>query len=70
MLPDVTGSSVLNIKATEKKNKMPGVSGLVTTAAIDTEASEIENRISNHEKFITNPKFNKLIKRNLVTRFN
>lgn len=69
MLPDVTGSSVLNIKATEKKNKMPGVSGLVTTAAIDTEASEIENRISN-EKFITNPKFNKLIKRNFVTRFN
>ena len=39
---------------------MPNTSGLVTTAVLNTKISEVENKIPNHDKYITTPKFNKL----------
>ena len=34
--------------------------GLVTTPVLNTKISEVENKIPNHDKYITTPEFNKL----------
>ena len=36
---------------------MPDTSGLVTTTALNTKISEVENKIPNHGKYITTQEF-------------
>ena len=40
--------------------KVPDTSSLVTTTVLNTKISEAENKIPNHDKYITSPEFNKL----------
>ena len=39
---------------------IPDPSGLVTTTVLNTKISEVENKIPNHDKYITTQEFNKL----------
>ena len=43
----------------EVENKLPDVSGLVTTTAFNTKIAEVENEISDYAKYITTFEFNK-----------
>ena len=47
---------------------MPDTSSLVTTTALNTKISEVENKIPNHDKYITTPEFNKLTAENFTAR--
>ena len=40
--------------------KIPDASGLVTTIVLNTKIGEVENKVPNHDKDITNPEFNNL----------
>ena len=40
--------------------KIPNTSNLATTTVLNRNFTEIENKIPNHDKYITTPKFNKL----------
>ena len=40
--------------------KAPGPNGLVTATVLNTKIKEVENKIPNHDKYITTPRFNKL----------
>ena len=51
----------------EVGNKIPSVSGLVTTTILDTN-SEVENKIPNHDKYVTTTKFNKSTAENFTAR--
>ena len=42
--------------------------GLVTTTVLNTKISEVENKIPNHDKYITTPEFNKLTAENFTAR--
>ena len=42
----------------------------MTTIVLNTKFSEIENKISDHAKYITTPEFNKLTAESLVTKTN
>ena len=44
------------------------MSGLVTTTVLNTKISEVENKIPNHEKYVTTTEFNKLTAENLIAR--
>ena len=50
--------------------KIPDTSGLVTTIVLNTKFSEVENKISDHAKYITTPDFNKLTAESLVIKTN
>ena len=39
---------------------MPDASSLVNTTVLNTKSTEVENKVSNHAKYITTPEFNKL----------
>ena len=54
--------AVLNTKVPECKNKIPGITNLVTKAAFNTKDTEIENKIPDTTNFITSPEFNRLAK--------
>ena len=43
-------------------------SGLVNTTALNIKTSEVENKIPNHDKYITTPEFNKLAAENFTAR--
>ena len=45
---------------------MPDTSSLVSTALVNTKISEVENKISDHGKYITIQEFNKLTSENLA----
>ena len=40
----------------------------MTTAVLNTKISEVENKIPNHDKYITTPEFNKLTAENFTAR--
>ena len=40
----------------------------MTTTVLNTKVSEVENKIPNHDKYITTPEFNKLTAENFATR--
>ena len=39
---------------------MPNLSGLVSTTVLNTKISWVENKIPNHDKYITTPEYDKL----------
>ena len=41
---------------------------MVTTTVLNRKISEVENKIPNHDKYITTPKFNKLTAENFAAR--
>ena len=43
-----------------KENKIPDASNLVNTAVLNKKISKVENKIPNHDKYITSLEFNKL----------
>ena len=43
-------------------------SGLVTTTVLNIKTSEVENKIPNHDKYITTPEFNKLTAENFAAK--
>ena len=43
-------------------------SGLVNTTILNIKTSEVENKIPNHDKYITTPEFNKLAAENFTAR--
>ena len=47
---------------------MQNTSGLVTTTLLSTKISEVENKIANHDKYITTPEFNKLTSEHFTAR--
>ena len=47
---------------------MPDTSGLVTTTALNTKISEVENKIPKNDKYVTTPEFNKLTAENFTAR--
>ena len=55
---------------TAVENKIPDVSSLVTKTNYNTKISDIEKKITdhNHEKYITNPEFNRLTTENIKAR--
>ena len=55
---------------TAVENKIPDVSNLVKKTGYDTETSEIENKVSDHDhdKYITSSEFNKLSTENFKAR--
>ena len=40
----------------------------MTTAVLNTKISEVENKIPNHDKYVTTPEFNKLRAENFTAR--
>ena len=44
------------------------MSSLVNTTVLNTKISEVENKITNHDKYITIPEFNKLTAENFTAR--
>ena len=54
----------LNTKINEAKNKIPNITNLTTTTAL----TAVENKISDHSKYITTPDFNKLTAENFAAR--
>ena len=57
----------------KKKNgdvdrKIPDTSGLVTTNVLNTKISEVENKITDHVKYITTPEFNEVTAENFKER--
>ena len=53
-------TTVLNTIIREIKNKIPVVSGVVTASVLNTKIGNIENKTSDHVKYITNPEFYKI----------
>ena len=54
-------TTVLNTNLTEfEGTKIPDTSNLKTTIVLNTKSSEVENKIPDHNKYITSPEFNKL----------
>ena len=54
--------TVLNTKISEVEKKISKTGSLVTTTVLNTKISEVENssiKISNHDKYINTPEFNK-----------
>ena len=49
--------------------KIPDTSSLATATVLNTNISEVKNKISNSDKYITTPKFNKLTAENVRTRW-
>ena len=52
----------MNTKIIEIENKIPSITGLVSTVALKTKATKIENKIPNTSRFITTPEFDRLTK--------
>ena len=46
------------------QNKIPETSSLVTTTVLNIKASEVENKIRDHAKYITTQEFDKLTTEN------
>ena len=63
-MPSITGSAT-NSALTAVENKIPSVSSLVKNTDNNTNISEIENKVNdhNHDKYITIPEFNTLAPR-------
>ena len=40
------------------RTKIPDINSLVTTTVFNTKISRIENKVSDHAKYITTPEFN------------
>ena len=58
----------MTTKTSGVENKLLNTSSLVTTAVLNTNISEVENKIPNYDKYITNPDFNKLTAENFTAR--
>ena len=48
--------------------KVPDTNGLVSTTALNTKISEAENKIPNHDRYITTLEFNKLTAETFTAR--
>ena len=48
--------------------KIPNTSGLVTATVLSTKISEVENKIPNHDKYVTIPEFNTLTAEKFTAR--
>ena len=49
-------------------NKMPNLNGLVSTTVLNAKISWVENKIPNHDKYITTPEYDKLAAENFTAR--
>ena len=49
-------------------DKITEMSNLVTTNNLNTKVNEVENKIPNHDKYITTPKLHKPTAQNFATR--
>ena len=58
----------MNRKINEVENKIPDISGLVTTNVLNSKISEVENKIPNHAKYISTQEFNKLTAKYFTAR--
>ena len=56
-------------KVKEAENKMPDVSKLVTNSASNTKIGEVENKIPNHDVYISTRELNKLTSENFAGSF-
>ena len=54
-----TDKQSLEKKTCDVENKIPGVTGLVTTTVLNTKIGEVENKTADHTKYITTPEFDK-----------
>ena len=64
-------TTVFNTKICKVENKISNTSSLVTIAVLNTKTKwqkKVENKIPNHDKYITTPEFNKLIVENFTAR--
>ena len=52
----------------ELRKKIPDTSSLVTTNVLNTNIGEVEDKIANNSKYITNQEFNKLAAENFPSR--
>ena len=50
------------------RKKIPDTSSLVTTNVLNTKISEVEDKIPNSSKYITNQEFSKLAAENFASR--
>ena len=68
-IPSITGLAT-NSGLTAVENKIPKASNLVTKTDYNTQISEMEKKVSdhNHDKYITNPEFNRLRTENFKGR--
>ena len=66
-IPSITNLAT-SAALTAIKNKIPSVSNLVKKTDYNTKINEIEKKITNHDhnKYITNPEFNKLTSENFA----
>ena len=48
--------------------KIPDTCGLVTTTIMNTKSTKVENKICNHDKYISTPEFNNLPAENFTAR--
>ena len=61
-------TNVLNTKISGDLDKIPEMSNLVTTNKSITKVNEVENKIPNHDKYITTPKLHKSTAQNFAAR--
>ena len=54
-----TDKQSLEKKTCDVENKRADVTGLVTTADLNTKIGEVENKTADHTKYITTPEFDK-----------
>ena len=61
-------ANVLNTKISGDLDKILEMSNLVTTNKSITKVNEVENKIPNHDKYITTPKLHKSTAQNFAAR--
>ena len=64
-ITNLVATAVLNAKINEVKNKIPNITNLATTVTALTAA---ENKIPDHNKYITTPEFDRLTAENFDAR--
>ena len=61
-------TSVLNTKISKDVDKILKTSNLKTATNLNTKVNEVENKIPNHDKYVTTPEFNKLTAETFTAR--
>ena len=64
-ISNVATTAALDAKINEVKNKLYNIANLATTT---TALTAVENKISDHSKYVTTPGFNKLTAENFAAR--
>ena len=64
-ITNLVATAVLNAKINEVKNKIPNITNLATAV---TALTAVENKIPDHNKYITTPEFDRLTAENFDAR--